>query len=144
MKKIFAISFFLALSSLNQAATLSPVGQWQTIDDETGTAKSMVTLWLKNGELLGRIDTLLNPEEPNPICDECKGARKNQRIEGMTFVWGLTENGEQWDGGIILDPSNGKEYKARLRLTDQGERLEVRGFIGFALLGRTQIWQRLP
>jgi len=144
MKKIFSLVLCLALAGLSQAATPSPVGQWQTFDDETGAAKSQVTLWLKNGELLGRIDTLLNPEEPNPICDECKGARKNQRIEGMTFVWGLTENGTQWDGGIILDPSNGKEYKARLRLTDQGERLEVRGFIGFALLGRTQTWQRLP
>ncbi|WP_320823570.1 DUF2147 domain-containing protein [Reinekea sp.] len=144
MKTFFSIFLCLALSGLNQAATLSPVGQWQTIDDETGAAKSRVTLWLKNGELLGRIDTLLKPEEPNPICDECKGTRKNQPIEGMTFVWGLTENGKQWDGGIILDPGNGKEYKARLRLTDQGERLEVRGYIGFALLGRTQIWQRLP
>jgi len=144
MKKFLSLVFCLALAGMNQAAPQSPVGQWQTIDDETGAPKSRVTLWLKDDKLLGRIDTLLNPDEPNPICDECKGARKDQPIEGMTFVWGLTENGVQWDGGIILDPGNGKEYKARLRLIDQGERLEVRGYIGFALLGRTQIWQRLP
>lgn len=144
MKTFFSIVLSLALSGLSQAATPSPVGQWQTIDDETGEAKSLVTLWLKNGELMGRIDTLLNPEEPIPICEECSGARKNQPVEGMTFVWGLTENGDQWDGGTILDPGNGKEYKARIRLIDQGASLEVRGYVGFALIGRTQMWQRLP
>ena len=81
MKTFFSIFLCLALSGLSQAATPSPVGQWQTIDDETGEAKSLVTLWLKNGELMGRIDTLLNPEEPIPICEECSGARKNQPVE---------------------------------------------------------------
>jgi len=140
MKKILVTLFSLSLMSLVQAASLSPVGEWQTIDDETGEAKSNVTIWVEDGELMGRIDKLLNPSEPNPVCDDCKGKRKNQPIEGMTFVWGLTQKGDEWKGGIILDPGNGKEYKAKLKVIENGNKLEVRGFIGFALLGRTQIW----
>ena len=142
MKKILISLMTLTVSAWLHAAALSPVGEWKTIDDETGEAKSYVTIWIEDGELMGRIDTLLNPSEPNPKCEDCKGKRKNQPIEGMTFVWGLTQDGEEWTGGTILDPSNGKEYKAKLKVIEDGAKLEVRGFIGFALIGRTQIWEK--
>ena len=60
----------------------------------------------------------------------------------MTFVWGLTQKGDSWKGGTILDPNNGKEYKAKITLGDDGQTLEVRGYVGVAALGRTQVWQR--
>ena len=143
MKKILSTILLCSIASLSLAANLSPVGKCKTIDDETGEAKSLVTVWIDNGELKGRIDTLLNPSEPNPKCDDCKGSRKGQPIEGMTFVWGLSQEGDEWKGGTILDPGNGKEYKAKLQVIDNGEKLEVRGFIGFALIGRTQVWERV-
>jgi len=142
MKKILSTLLLMTWASISMAASMSPEGVWKTIDDETGEEKSIVTVWIENGELKGRIDTLLNPSEPNPTCDDCKGKRKGQLIEGMTFVWGLTQDGDEWKGGTILDPGNGKEYKAKLKVIDNGTKLEVRGFIGFALIGRTQVWER--
>lgn len=143
MKKILITLGLTTLMSLGFSATPSPEGQWVTIDDETGEQKSIVSIWLEDDELLGRIDSLLKPESPDPICDDCKGSRKDQPIEGMTFLWGLKQDGDEWNGGIILDPANGKEYKAKLTVAEDGQSLDVRGFIGFALLGRTQTWQRV-
>jgi uncharacterized protein (DUF2147 family) len=60
----------------------------------------------------------------------------------MTIMWGMKKNGDEWSGGQILDPKNGKVYGCRMHLTDNGQKLEVRGFIGFSLLGRTQVWDR--
>ena len=60
----------------------------------------------------------------------------------MVFLWGLSRQGEEYRGGFILDPDNGKVYKAKLRLEVGGRKLLVRGFIGFSLLGRTQTWIR--
>ena len=125
------------------AATDTPVGTWKTIDDETHMAKSIVEITDNNGELQAKVVKVLNSDEgPNPICKECDGARKNQPIEGMTIMWGVSKDDDVWDGGKILDPKNGKVYKVRLKLVDGGQKLDVHGYIGFALLGRSQIWER--
>ena len=60
----------------------------------------------------------------------------------MQIIAGLKKGAEWWEGGTILDPNNGKTYKARLKLIDDGKKLEVRGFVGAPLLGRTQTWIR--
>lgn len=142
MKKLLLTLITVFTFSLAQAST-SPEGTWRTIDDETGEAKSIVKMWVEGGELKAQITQLLNPSEPNPKCTDCKGSRKNQPIEGMVFVWGLSENGNEWTGGTILDPANGKEYKAKVEVIENGTKLAVRGFVGFALIGRTQVWERV-
>ena len=127
------------------AATDTPVGTWKTIDDKTHQPKSIVEITDNNGELQAKVVKVLNSDEgPNPICKECDGARKNQPIEGMTIMWGVTKDDDMWDGGKILDPKNGKEYKVKLTLMDGGQKLDVHGYIGFALLGRSQVWERQP
>lgn len=127
------------------AATDTPVGTWKTIDDKTHQPKSIVEITDNNGELQAKVVKVLNSDEgPNPICKECDGARKNQPIEGMTIMWGVTKDDDVWDGGKILDPKNGKEYKVKLTLMDGGKKLDVHGYIGFALLGRSQVWERQP
>jgi uncharacterized protein (DUF2147 family) len=60
----------------------------------------------------------------------------------MTIMWGVKKDGDQWDGGQILDPHNGKTYKVKLKLTDNGQKLDVHGYIGFSLFGRSQVWER--
>jgi uncharacterized protein (DUF2147 family) len=143
MKKILSILTLLSWAAIVQASPLTVEGDWKTIDDETGEAKSILTLWVEDNELQGKIVELLNPSEPNPVCDECKGKLKDKPIEGMTILWGLENDDDKWSGGTILDPSNGKEYKAKVTLSDDGMSLDVRGFIGFALIGRTQVWERV-
>ena len=146
----FALAAALLLSAAPAlAATDTPVGTWKTIDDNTHQAKSIVEISEQDGKLQGQIVKLLirSAEDvardgEHPKCTKCSGELKNQPIEGMTFLWGLTRDGDQWSGGRIVDPKNGKEYKVKLSLTDGGQNLDVHGYIGFSLLGRTQTWQR--
>lgn len=122
-----------------------PVGLWKTIDGETGQARSYVTIWLDNGELFGRIEQLiLKPgDDPNPKCEKCSGDRKNQPLLGMTIIWGLTSKDGAWMGGSILDPDDGNVYTCTVEPGASGKTLEVRGYIGIPLLGRTQTWVRV-
>lgn len=123
----------------------SVTGKWKTIDDETGKPKSIVEIFKDGDEVKGRILELINPPEPDPVCKDCSGDKKDKPIKGLEFLWGLKESDKgEWSGGQILDPKNGKVYKARLRLKEDGNKLEVRGFIGFSLLGRSQTWNREP
>ncbi|HEY9547266.1 MAG TPA: DUF2147 domain-containing protein [Solimonas sp.] len=124
------------------AANDTPVGTWKTIDDATGKAKSLVTIREDDGTLHGKVVKLFNPSKPNPTCEKCEGKRKDQPIMGMEILWGLKKDDGQWDGGQILDPEKGKVYGAKLSLADDGQKLNVRGFVGFSLLGRTQTWIR--
>ncbi len=139
-----AISLALLTASIGFAESLSPVGQWQTVSDVTGKATSIVRISLENGELVGMIEKLIREpgQDPNPLCTECPDEKKDQPVQGMTILWGLEQDDEEWNGGFILDPDNGKTYRSELRVTDGGEKLEVRGYIGFSLFGRTQVWIR--
>lgn len=133
------------------AANDTPAGTWKTIDDSSHKPKSIVQITENNGSYQATVMQLLNrtPEEiarhgEKPVCKECDGKRKNQPIEGMNIMWGVTKDGGVWDGGKILDPKSGKIYKVKLKLMDGGQKLDVHGYIGFALLGRSQTWERQP
>ena len=133
----------LAAITVN-AAELSPVGLWRTIDDNTGQPKGLVRIRAVDGQYEGKIEKAFPKpgEDPAPKCDKCDGARHNQPVLGMTILWGLTQQGDEYQGGEILDPESGKIYRVKMKLTDGGKKLEVRGFIGISLLGRSQIWLR--
>lgn len=134
---------FFSQSSFGQE---TPIGAWKTIDDATGKPRALVRISEVNGALQGKIEKLfLEPDEPqNPKCIPCTDARKDQPIVGMTIVSGLKKgaDGTVWSGGEILDPKNGKVYKSKATLVDGGRKLEVRGYVGIALFGRTQTWVR--
>jgi len=133
-------TYFLFLSLFIQTPDFE--GNWVTIDDETGVEKSIIKLYIKNDTLYGRIETLLLEEDQDQLCTNCTGSELNQPIEGLIILKGLTRDGEQWTGGTILDPANGKEYQCTLTLEGDSE-LNVRGFIGFSFIGRTQRWKRM-
>ncbi len=127
-----------------RADDTSPVGKWKTIDDKSGKPKSIVAIWEQDGKLYGKVDQLLDPkpDDPHPVCKKCEGDLKDKPILGMRIMWDLKKAGETWTGGRIMDPDNGKTYRCNVTLADGGKRLLVRGFIGMALLGRTQTWLR--
>lgn len=145
MKHLIAIALLgLAGGAFAQAA--SPVGLWKTIDDETGKEKSLVRVSEAGGVFTGTIEKLLDPSRQDAKCDKCTDDRKDQPIAGMTIIKNVKQNAGDaalWDGGEILDPNNGKTYKVRLKPADGGKKLEVRGYVGAPLLGRTQTWQRV-
>lgn len=133
----------VALSA--RADETTPVGRWITVDDDTHRPKAIVRIWEEGGQLQGRIERLFRQpgEDPDPTCDKCADSRKDQRVVGMVILRGLTRDGDEWSGGRILDPENGKEYRCYIEVIDGGRRLKVRGYIGLSLLGRTQYWERV-
>jgi uncharacterized protein (DUF2147 family) len=137
-----ALTMLFATNALAQEA--SPVGRWTTIDDETKKPKSVISIYEENGKLYGKIEKLFRePNEPeSPLCDKCEGGLKNKPILGMIILRDLEKDDDEWSGGKILDPGNGKTYKCKIALEDGGKKLKVRGYIGLSLLGRTQHWVR--
>ena len=121
----------------------TPAGLWKTIDDETKQEKSLVRIVDSGGLLSGRIEKLLDPTKQDARCDKCSDARKDKPVLGMTIIEGAKKNPDApyWDGGSILDPSNGKTYRLRLTPKDGGKSLEVRGYIG--PFYRNQTWLRV-
>ena len=131
----------LILSFVFMSSQPNPVeGSWISVDDETGKEKSEINLYIENGKLYGRIDALLLPEDQGKMCVECKGAEKGKPIVGLVIVQGLKKDGNIWTDGTILDPANGKRYSCNISLNEDGT-LDVRGYLGFSLLGRTQVWK---
>ncbi len=137
-KTILVLTILFATTSFSQTV----LGKWKTIDDETGKAKSIVEVYEKSGKIYGKILEILEVENRDRKCDLCTGSDKDKPILGMTIIKGLTKNGDEYSGGKIIDPKNGKQYKCNIAL-DGKDKLKVRGYIGISLLGRTQYWFRL-
>ncbi len=136
MKKILFSFVALLFATLSYAQI---EGKWKTIDDETGQAKSIVEITKKsNGKYYGKVTQLLiKPDEAN--CTGCKDDRKNKPILGMEVLRDMKKEGNEFTGGTITDPKSGKTYKCNI--SRDGDKLNVRGYVGFALIGRTQTWQ---
>ena len=144
MRSIALLIFALLLPCAAFAQQASPIGQWRTIDDHSGKPRSIVEVYANaDGTLSARIVRLLDLSKgANPMCDACRGALHGKPIVGMVIAWGLRADDGSWSGGRILDPDNGKEYSVKLTPGKDGRTLEVRGYIGMPMLGRTQVWQR--
>ncbi|WP_293999094.1 DUF2147 domain-containing protein [Sphaerotilus sp.] len=140
------IALALAGASLAAAAQSTPAGLWKTIDDDGKTEKSLVRITDNAGTFSAKVEKIFDAAKQDARCEECSDDRKNQPVLGMTIVKGVRASLDDkalWDGGEILDPNNGKTYKVRMKPIDGGKRIEVRGYIGAPLLGRTQTWVRV-
>ena len=124
-------------------AQASPIGLWNTISDRDGKPTAVVEIRLLDNELSGVVRELLVVADPaDSVCGKCSGDRKGQRIVGMEIVRHMRPNGDGWSDGEILDPENGKTYRATMKLIDGGRKLVVRGYIGLPIFGRSQVWVR--
>lgn len=133
---IFSVFFIQSMFARNGIE-----GRWTTIDDKTGQKRAVVQLSVSGNTLSGTIIEPYKQPGDTGICDECPGAFKGKPVKGLRFVWGLQQKGpNEWEGGKILDPKTGKIYNAKMKLN--GDQLEVRGYLGVSLLGRTQTWIR--
>jgi uncharacterized protein (DUF2147 family) len=136
----------LLVISFGAKAQMTPIGSWHTIDDASGKPSGEVSISAKdNGELVGIIVKSLVPpklgDEPN--CTQCTDDRKDKPKRGMEIIRGAkqTAGSQQWEGGNIIDPNNGKIYRLRLMPIEGGAKLQVRGYIG--PFYRTQTWNRV-
>lgn len=144
--KTITLALLLAVPALAFAQG-TPAGLWKTIDDGTKKEKSLVRIVEQNGVYTGRIERLLDPDAPkDPVCKDCTDDRKDKPIAGMTILRNIkpsVDDKSTFDGGDILDPTNGKVYKVRLKVAPDNAKLDVRGYIGTPMIGRTQVWQRV-
>ncbi len=131
-------ALFISLSMMGQ----SVLGKWKTVDDVSGEAKSILEIYEEDGKVYGKVVEILKEGRQDAVCDACKGEDKGKPIMGLTIIRGLEKDGDEYSGGRILDPENGKLYKCYITLEEK-DKLKVRGYVGFSLLGRTQYWYRV-
>ncbi|GAB3353236.1 DUF2147 domain-containing protein [Lysobacter tyrosinilyticus] len=120
-----------------------PTGRWQTIDDDTGKAKSVVEIYRTvDGHYAGKVVEILDTRHgADPLCDKCRGSNRNKPIKGMVILWGLKPAGpDKWAGGTVLDPENGRTYKSKIELLENSRKLGMSGCIAF--ICRQQVWIR--
>ncbi|MDO5607959.1 MAG: DUF2147 domain-containing protein [Capnocytophaga sp.] len=141
MKQIVCI-LVTVICGFFTAEAQSVIGKWKTIDDETGKEKSIVRIYEKDGKVYGQIEEILEKENKGKTCTACSGSNKNKPLEGLVIISGLKKDGNEWSGGKILDPKNGKEYKCYITL-ESDDKLKLRGYVGISLMGRTQYWYRV-
>ena len=145
MKTVLAAAA-LTLFASAALAQATPVGVWKSIDDKTKAERAQIRITESNGVLSGRIEKLLAPDaKQDAVCDKCSDDRKDKPIVGMEIIRGVkkADSDNLWDGGTILDAAEGKVYKVRMTPVDGGKKLDVRGFVGMPMLGRTQTWIRI-
>lgn len=145
LKLIGAVAFAAAVAPL-YAAEPTAVGLWEQVDEKSGQAESWFRITERNGVYEGAIVKIFfKPgEDPNWVCDRCEGAERGAPVLGLTLIKGMHRNGLKYDDGTIMDPRDGSVYRALMQLSPDGRKLEVRGYLGISLFGRSQVWNRLP
>jgi len=136
-KLVLIFSIFVTTSSFSQTI----FGNWNSYDEETNKIESVIEVYEKDSKAFAKIVSISDSNRSAATCVECNGKRKNAPILGMNILTGLKKDGNEWSGGKILDPKNGKEYKCYLQLLDNNT-LKLRGYIGISMFGRTAIWKR--
>ena len=144
---VFALALCALISAAGAGAQqLTPklqnaIGHWQTYDD--GKPAGQMETYLVNGQLFGRVTKVRPGRTPQDLCDKCSGEYKNQLILGMVIMRNFHPDGDDWVGGTVVDPENGKEYKGKI-WAEGNDKVHLRGYIGISLLGRTEVWTRIP
>lgn len=143
MKSLIAVAV-LGLVAMGAQAQMSPVGVWKTIDDKTKVERAQVRITEAGGVVTGKIEKLLAPgANQETKCDKCTDDRKDKAVVGMEIIRGVKKEDDVWTGGTILDSAEGKVYKVKMTPIEGGKKMEVRGYVGAPMFGRTQVWTRV-
>lgn len=141
MKNLWTI-ILLSLLTMTGMHAQDVFGKWTTIDDNTGEARSVVEIFEREGKVYGKIVAITDPDKRDRVCENCSGDDRNRPLIGLEILKDLEKNGDKYEDGYITDPDNGKRYKSYIEL-EGANKLKVRGFMGLAIIGRTQIWERV-
>ena len=137
MKLFFTGIFILSIFFGNAQSIF---GKWRTIDGVSGEEKSIVKIYEENGKVFGKIVEILNPEHKDALCVKCHDREKDQPVLGLVLIKNMIKDGKYYRKGTIFDPEHGKKFRCRLKLTDNPDILQVRGYVAF--LYATQYWKR--
>ena len=143
-KQLIGVLLLSAVSSFSFAEDI--IGLWQSIDDKTGAPKALVEIRKEADNTYAGKVVKLTPRAgytPKETCVDCPAPYTNKPIIGLDVVTGLkSTDGLNYTSGRILDPNTGKLYSMKAKLSSNGKRLHLRGYLGISALGRNQIWIR--
>lgn len=139
MKKVVFTTLLFALSITINAQTI--FGKWNSTNEETGNIDSIIEVYEKDGKAFAKVIEIKGSARKNAVCEKCEDENKNKPILGLNILTGLEKNKDEWSGGNILDPRNGRIYNCYIKLI-KPNKLKIRGYIGLALFGKTAYWER--
>lgn len=140
VKKALFLIVFLVIAQSSPAQSI--LGKWKTIDDISGKEKGVVEIYERDGKYFARITEIFDPAHRFKKCSLCCCEEKDKPLMGLVIIKDLKKDDDEYNGGEVLDPKNGKYYDCYIKLVNN-DKLKIRGYIGVTLLGRTQYWYRV-
>jgi uncharacterized protein (DUF2147 family) len=143
---ILGVAIVVGVGTAAAQSEPSAVGLWEQVDEKTGKPESWFRITERNGVYHGNIVKIFfKPgEDTNWACDKCEGSERGAPVLGLALIKGMQRKGLAYEQGTIMDPRDGQVYRALMNLSSDGKTLEVRGYLGISLFGRSQTWNRLP